>query len=82
MEYVPNHNKSARALKQLAENCIITGQFALANKYLSILEDTTFYRHWAQEMRAVVDNPKLIENYPFMKKSQETYASSKDIFFI
>ena len=82
MEYVPNHNKSARALKQLAENCIITGQFALANKYLSILEDTTFYRHWAKEMHAVVDNPKLIENYPFMKKSQETYASSKDIFFI
>lgn len=82
MEYVPNYNKSARALKQLAEACMITGQYPLAGKYLSILEGTTFYRGWAQKMRALVDNPQLIEQYPFMKKSKEAFEKTEDIFFI
>lgn len=82
MEYIPNCNKSARALKHLAEVSIITGQYPLAKKYLSILEHTTFYHHWAREMLLVVDNPKLIDKYPFMQKSQKTYADTEDFFFI
>ena len=82
MEYIPNYNKSARALKQLTEICIITEQYSLAEKYIFILEDTTFYRGWAQKMRPLLENPKLIENYPFMQKSQEKYADTEDIFFI
>lgn len=82
MEYIPNHNKSARALKQLAEISIITKQYALARKYLSILEETTFYSSWAHEMQSLVDNPKLIEKYPFLKKSREQYENTEDIFFI
>lgn len=82
MEYVPNYNKSARAIKQLAEISIITRQYPLAKKYLSILEETTFYRRWAQKMRPLTDDPKLIENYPIMQKSQEKYTKTEDIFFI
>ena len=33
-------------------------------------------------MRLLVDNPKLIEKYPFMLKSQKTYANTEDIFFL
>lgn len=82
MEYIPNCNKSGRALKNLAEICIITGQYALAEKYLFILEKTTFYRQWVRKMHPLVDNPKLIEQYPFMKKSREQYLKSKEYFFI
>ena len=82
MEYVPNYNKSGRALKHLTEICIITGQYALARKYLSILDNTTFYHQWAEKMRPLLDNPKLIDNYPFLKKSKEKYAQTEDIFFI
>ena len=82
MEYIPNNNKSARALKQLAEISIITRQYPLARKYLSILEDTTFYRGWVRKMRPLLDNPKLIEQYPFMKELQEKYDNTEDIFFI
>ncbi|MBO4463635.1 MAG: hypothetical protein J5797_05510 [Prevotella sp.] len=82
MEYIPNHNKSARTLKQLAEISIITEQYALARKYLNILEETTFYSSWAHEMQSLVDNPQLIEKYPFMKKSREQYENTEDIFFI
>ena len=82
MEYIPNYNKSGRALKNLTEICIITGQYALAKKYLFILDKTTFYRRWVRKMRPLVDNPKLIEQYPFMKKSREQYLKTKDYFFI
>ena len=82
MEYIPNYNKSARALKTLTELCIITEQYDLARKYLSILDETTFYRGWAQKMRALVDHPKLIEQYPFFQKSRESYKKTEDAFFI
>lgn len=82
MEYIPNHNKSGRALKILTEICIITGQYPLAKKYLSILDNTTFYRGWVEKIRPLVDNPKLIEQYPFMQKSKEQYENTEDIFFI
>jgi len=82
MEYIPNYNKSARALRTLTELCIITEQYDVARKYLSILDETTFYRGWARKMRALVDNPKLIEQYPFFQKSREMYKKTEDIFFI
>ena len=82
MEYVPNYNKSGRALKNLVELSIITGQYALAEKYLSILDETTFYRHWARKMRQLLANPQLIEQYPFMKQAREKYQNTKDYFFI
>lgn len=81
-EYIPNYNKSARALKQLTESSIITRQYPLAKKYLSILDNTTFYRGWAQKMRPLLDHPALIEKYPFMQKSQKQYDNAKDFFFI
>jgi hypothetical protein len=82
MEYIPNYNKSARALKILTEISIITEQYDLARKYISIMDETTFYRGWAKKMRALVDNPKLIEQYPFFQKSRETYKKTEDAFFI
>ncbi len=82
MEYIPNFNKSGRALKNLAEISIITGQYDLAEKYFSILDETTFYRRWVRKMRPMVDNPQLIDQHPFMKKSRDSYLTTKDFFFI
>ena len=82
MEFIPNYNKSGRALKTLTEICIITEQYDLARKYLAILDETTFYRRWVRKMRPLVDNPQLIEQYPFMKKSRDTYLKNKDFFFV
>ena len=82
MEYIPNYNKSARALKTLTELCIITEQYQLARKYLSILDDTTFYRGWARKMRELVDHPQQIEQNPFFLKSRQTYKNTTDLFFI
>ncbi len=48
MEAIPNYNKSSRAVKRLAETAIIRGEYKLAEKYLRMLENTIFYRKWAQ----------------------------------
>lgn len=82
MEFIPNYNKSGRALKRLTETCIITRQYKLAQKYLSILEQTTFYRDWARQMRPLTEHPELIKNYPFYQKAQEAYTDTDDLFFI
>ena len=82
MEYIPNNNKSGRALKRLAEISIITQQYDVARKYLSILEETTFYRGWAKQMRTVVEHPDLIKRHPIMQKSLEAYENTEDVFFI
>ena len=82
MEYIPNYNKSGRALKRLVETNIISGHYDVARKYISILEEALLYRKWAQSMRVLVDNPKLIENNPFLQSGREEYAKTADIFFI
>lgn len=48
MEAIPNYNKSSRAVKRLAETAIILCEYRLAEKYLRMLENTIFYRKWAQ----------------------------------
>lgn len=82
MEYIPNYNKSGRSLKRLVETCIITKQYPLAKKYLSILEETFFYRKWAISMRTLVEHPENIKKNLFYQKSQESYANTEDLFFI
>ena len=82
MEYIPNYNKSGRALKRLVETNIISGHYDVARKYIAILEKTTFYRKWAQSMRRYVDNPEIIEDNPHFKATRKEYANTADVFFI
>ena len=77
-----NIREARRALKRLVETNIISGHYDVARKYISILEETLLYRKWAQSMRVLVDNPKLIENNPFLQSGREEYAKTADIFFI
>lgn len=82
MEFTPNYNKSARALQRLVQTNIITGHYKTALKYVSILEQTVFYREWAHEMRFLAEHPQLVRKNPFFKQAQEAYAQAKDMFFI
>ena len=82
MEFAPNFNKSGRALQRLVQTNMITGNYNTALKYLSILEETTFYREWAHEMRHLAEHPQLVKKNPFFKQAQEAYAKAEDMFFI
>ena len=80
MEAIPNYNKSARAVRRLAETNIINGQYKIAEKYLRMLEKTIFYRPWAQRMISMLGNEKAINEYPLYGTLRQ-YKLQKDLLF-
>ena len=82
MEFIPNYNKSGRALKRLVETNLITGNYRVALKYLAILEETANYNKWAQEMRPLAEHPERLQQHPFFQKAQESFQKAEDMFFI
>lgn len=81
MEGIPNCNKSARVLHRLVETNLITGQYDVALKYLSILEETLPYRSWAKRMRPLAEHPERIKTKPFYDTLQQAFAVTPDTFF-
>lgn len=82
MESASNYNKSARALCRLTETALVTGQYEVALKYISLLEDTLFYRRWAQYMRQLVSHPETIKDHPKFGPLQKIYNETEDELFI
>ena len=82
MESMSNYNKSARALCRLTETAIVTGQYEVALKYISILEETLFYKRWAQKMRQLATHPENIKNHPKYGALQKIYGETEDMLFI
>lgn len=53
-----------RSLKRLVQTSIIYRDIAIAKKYLNLLEQTLFYRSWAQFYLEIVRDPALAETDP------------------
>ena len=81
MEAIPNYGKSGRSLQRLVETNIVTGNYEVAKKYLSILDETLFYRKWVNKMRPLVEDPQLIHEQPLYQRLQKIYSESQDEFF-
>ena len=47
-------------LKYMVRTSLISGEPALAQKYINTLKKTLFYRGWAEKYEKMVQNPKLI----------------------
>lgn len=83
MESIPNYKKSVRAIKRLAETELINGEYAVARKYLRLLQQTLFYRDWATGILATLpekngavwetDNPE----WNYLRK----YRTKQDFLF-
>ncbi|MBR4995744.1 MAG: hypothetical protein IKY82_06755 [Alistipes sp.] len=59
-----NHSYNPRMLKRLIQTNIIYGGesgYAVAEKYISILEKSLFYAEWATAQRALLGNDDLLE---------------------
>ena len=82
MESTSNYNKSGRALCRLAETALVTGQYEVALKYVSLLEETLFYRKWAQVMKSLALHPELIKDHPMYGPLQKIYSETEDELFI
>ena len=82
MESTSNYNKSGRALCRLTETALVTGQYEVALKYISLLEETLFYRKWAQVMKSLALHPELIKDHPMYGPLQKIYSETEDELFI
>lgn len=60
MEAIPDCQKSARCFKRLAETNLINGQYEVAAKYLRLLQNTLFYRNWAEQTMTYLYDEKRI----------------------
>ncbi len=47
-------------LKYMVKTSLISGEYDLAQKYVSTLKKTLFYKKWANEYQKFIDDPKLI----------------------
>ena len=75
------YSKSARALRRLVETNLITGHYAVALKYISLLEETLFYRSWAREMRSLAEHPDQIGSHPVYGPLRNVYLHTRDELF-
>jgi hypothetical protein len=76
-----------RPLRRLAEAALITGQYELALKYISIVENMShsfplFKDNWAQTMRTLVTHPEQIDRDPVFGKLRDNYEKTQDQFFL
>ena len=60
-------------LKILSKCAIINGEWDVARRYLTILQNTKFYKEWADNYMKIVDNPKTIKNYHEFDYIRELY---------
>jgi len=64
MEALPDYQKSVRGVKRLAETNLINGNYAVATKYLQLLQKTFYYRGWATKALITMKDEKLIAQHP------------------
>lgn len=80
MEAIPNYNKSVRAVRRLAETAIIRGDYLLAEKYLHLLENTTFYRNWARRNLELIKDPQVMASHPLYGRLRSRMVDQDYLF--
>jgi hypothetical protein len=65
IESTPDAKFPSRSFKRVAETFIINGQYDIARKYLIPLSHTLFYRKWASESLALLNNEERINAHPY-----------------
>ena len=80
MEAIPNNNKSCRSIKRLAETNLVNGQYAVAEKYLGMLDKTVFYRNWAQRTRQLMADEQAINDHPLYGRLRRWRADDDFLF--
>lgn len=62
MEYMVEYGKRVSNLKYMVKCAIVNQEYALAQKYNSLLSQTLFHKDWARRYQAFIDQPELTEN--------------------
>lgn len=71
---------SAPMTKYLAESEIIRGNYTAADKFLTALENTVFYREWAEEQRSFLNDMAVEDNSYYSLKRACYYEEPRTLF--
>ena len=63
-ESIQNGRKSGRFMSRIAQCNIVNGWYDRAVKYLDLLEHSLFYRKWAREQKAMIQDESLVAADP------------------
>ena len=80
-EAIPDFQKSARCYKRLAETNIVNGDWPIARKYLKALQHARFYKNWADETLALLDDGTIFEKRPQLEKARDFRPTEHDFMF-
>lgn len=79
-EAISDNNKSARLVRRLVETNIANGQYEVARKYIHMLQKTLFYKRWADETLALLDNEDAINNHPYYGYMRKIHLDEDFLF--
>ena len=83
--YVSSVDGNPRLLQRLVQTNILTGAYAVAEKYIRILGQTLFYKEWAAEWQKYLYRDDLVEEEPSLGGKRRAwgkggqYAVSADL---
>lgn len=80
MEAIPNYAKSCRAVKRLAETNLVNGEYAVARKYLQMLQKTLAYHQWAERTLPLLGNEKAINEHPVYGRMRQMRLKDDFLF--
>ena len=80
MEAIPNYAKSCRAVKRLAETNLVNGEYAVARKYMQMLQKTLAYHQWAERTLPLLGNEKAISEHPVYGRMRQIRLKNDFLF--
>lgn len=80
-EAIPDFQKSARLYRRLAETNLVNGDWDVARKYLKALQNTAFYRRWADETLTLMDQGTIFDARPELARVRQFRLKEHDFLF-
>lgn len=75
-EALTARGENPRLLKRLVQTAIINEDYAIAAKYLRILKSSLFYRDWANEHLALLNDKEQIGNLPWISEKRSQWVKN------
>jgi DNA polymerase III psi subunit len=75
-------NAKTRALQRLTETALVTGQYEIARKYISILEEEGSVNKWLKDIKPLAEHPERIEQHPVYQQLRQNHEKVEDQFFL
>lgn len=72
--------RTGRMLQRLVETNLVYGEYAVAEKYIALLEKTFYYRDWAKEMRRYLYNEEEVSRNPEFDKRKKSLPKENFLF--